>query len=284
MSQRSDIHVILKVLSGSRAYGLDMPNSDTDSRAVCIPSKRHVLGLHPYEQEQDERGDNVIYGIHKFIRLALEGNPNIVELVFTEDVIFVDSFGERLRSLRQRFLSQRVAERFGNYALHQLHRMENHHRWWKEPPLCPTLEDVGARFNQDGKAVFPSAQARREYEQAQKQWTHYQRWRAERNPARAELEQKFGYDTKHAMHLCRLLKMGLEILRDGVVVVKRPDAEWLKGVRQGSFTYEGLLEWARGQERCLQELQASSFLPAEPDSAFVESALISILEEFYWPR
>src|ERR1039458_5020213 len=33
----------------------------------------------------------------------------------------------------------------------------------------------------------------------------YNGWKAQRNPKRAELEAKFGYDTKHAMHLVRLM-------------------------------------------------------------------------------
>ncbi|AEZ66297.1 hypothetical protein phiTE_131 [Pectobacterium phage phiTE] len=36
-----------------------------------------------------------------------------------------------------------------------------------------------------------------------------------RNAARHELEEKFGYDTKHAMHLVRLLRMSQEILETG---------------------------------------------------------------------
>jgi len=45
------------------------------------------------------------------------------------------------------------------------------------------------------------------------------------------LEAKFGFDTKHAMHLIRLLRMAREILETGVVHVKRPDAEELSAIR-----------------------------------------------------
>ena len=53
--------------------------------------------------------------------------------------------------------------------------------------------------------------------------------------ARAGLERRFGYDTKHAMHL---LKMGAEILKSGQVHVYRPDGEWLMAVRDGLLTHE----------------------------------------------
>ena len=45
-----------------------------------------------------------------------------------------------------------------------------------------------------------------------KHWDSYQTWKTHRNPTRAELEPQHGYDTKHAMHLIRLMRMGLEVL------------------------------------------------------------------------
>jgi predicted nucleotidyltransferase len=275
--------LILRVLAGSRAYGLAGPHSDEDSRGVCIPPKEALLGLQTFEQFQDDKGDHVVFSLPKFVRLALEGNPNLIETLFTEDVLFVSQLGERLLAQRQIFLSRRVAERFGHYALSQLRRLENHHRWWAHPPIEPTLADFGAGMNPRGSAAFPNKEARLAYDQAQKNWTHYLRWKRERNSARAELEQRFGYDTKHAMHLCRLLKMGEEILTTGQVQVRRPDADWLRQVRQGAFAYEELLAWARAREEGLRQLRDTSPLPEEPDFGAAESLLIALLEDHFWP-
>lgn len=277
-------NLILKVLAGSQAYGLATEHSDTDSRGVCIAPKEVLLGLQTFDQVQDDKGDHVIFSLQKFVRLALEGNPNLIETLFTEDVLFVHPLGERLLEQRRIFLSRKVAERFGHYAFQQLKRLENHHRWWDNPPKEPGLSDFGATLTARGSASFPSAQAKRAYEQAHKNWTNYQRWKRERNPARAQLEERYGYDTKHAMHLCRLLKMGQEILATGEVLVKRPDAAWLRQVRQGSLAYEELLEWARNQESELRQLRDTSPLPEEPDSAVAETLLMGIIEDFHWPR
>ena len=278
-----DFQTILRVVAGSRAYGLETPESDSDSRGVCIPGKVYLLGLDPFEQIQDERGDHVIFGIHKFVRLALECNPNIIELLYTDDILEISPEGQRLRDIRQLFLSRKVADRFGQYALHQLRRMENHRRWWSSAPTCPQLSDFGAHLDKEGKAVFSDPESHGLFEKANKQWNHYQRWRTERNPARAALEERFGYDTKHAMHLCRLLNMGVEILRDGAVHVRRPDGEWLRCVRLGQLTYEELLGWARAQEEALHRFSAKSVLPLEPDRPAVLKVLIELLDQYYWP-
>ena len=275
--------LILRVLAGSRAYGLEGPNSDQDSRGICIPPKAALLGLQTFDQHQDEKGDHVVYALPKFVRLALEGNPNLIETLFTEDILHITPVGERLRAQRHLCLSRLVAERFGHYALSQLRRLENHHRWWSHPPTQPTLEEFGAALNARGTATFPNQEARREFDRAQKNWTHFLRWKKERNPARAELEQRYGYDTKHAMHLCRLLKMGEEILTTGQVQVRRPDADWLRQVRQGHYPYEELLAWARSREAGLKTLRDTSPLPEQPDHQAAEQLLIDILQDYFWP-
>ncbi len=61
------------------------------------------------------------------------------------------------------------------------------------------------------------------YGKAMEEWQRFQTWKSERNEKRAELEAKFGYDTKHAAHLVRLLRTGEELLREGKLLVKRPD-------------------------------------------------------------
>ena len=243
-----ETQLILKVQAGSRAYGLDGPDSDHDSRGICMPPRQALLGLASFEQHQSEGGDHVVFGLPKFVRLASEGNPNLVETLYTEDLLFCNRFGERLRVERDLFLSRQVADRFGHYALQQLKRLKNHYRWWAQPPQEPSPAAFGARPGAEGRPKFADAASRLAFDTAQKEWTNFQRWQRERNPLRAQLEQRHGYDTKHAMHLCRLLRMAQEILTDRRVLVRRPDREWLLAVRQGAWSYDELLSWATEAE------------------------------------
>lgn len=83
-----------------------------------------------------------------------------------------------------------------------------------------------------------------EYKIALEKHKQYWQWKNNRNVARSELEEQFGYDTKHAMHLVRLLRMGTEILSTGQVNVLRPDAKELLEIRDGKWSYDELLEYA----------------------------------------
>lgn len=274
--------LLLKVRTGSQAHGLATEDSDEDSRGVCIPTKECLLGLSDFEQWQCEGGDHVIYSLRKFAKMALESNPNIIETFYTEpeDQLFVHPLAAPLLEYRDRFLSRRAGIKFGRYAIHQLNKIERHHRWLTaEPPVKPEPTMFGA-VNAENGPKFPSLEARRAFQAAVKHHRGYQTWRKNRNPKRAVLEEKHGYDTKHAMHLCRLLKMGVEILSKGEVLVRRPDADWLKGVRNGALSYHELLDWVRQAEQELSRAEANSPLPEEPDRKWAEGLVVEITEAY----
>lgn len=125
----------------------------------------------------------------------------------------------------------------------------------------------------------------RRYSAAKHEWDNYQRWKRERNETRADLERKHGYDTKHAMHLVRLMRMGEEILTTGKVIVKRPDREELLAIRNGAWEYDQLVEWAERQDAKLTEIYVSgkSPLPRSPDRHKLDE-LCARLVEMQWAR
>jgi predicted nucleotidyltransferase len=279
-----ETNLIYKVVAGSQAYGLDNSESDLDVRGVCIPPRRYLLGLSDFQQweHQDQSGDTVIYALTKFVRLALACNPNIIELLYTEPpyVLYINDYGQRLVEQRHLFLSRRARHTFAGYAISQLRRLERHHRWLVNPPdHKPAQEEFGGWLT-GGHFKFPDHESYRAYQAALKHWSQYQAWRKNRNPARAELERKYGYDTKHAMHLLRLLKMGAEILETGQVHVFRPDREWLEAVRNGLLTYEELLEVVTSYETLLGKLYDRSSLPDEPDFEVAEALVVELQERF----
>lgn len=126
------------------------------------------------------------------------------------------------------------------------------------------MESLAGDGYEFGTEVMRTLDAEKRYALALKQWQQYQRWQRERNPARAELEAKFRYDPKHAMHLVRLLRMCEEILSGRGVLVRRPDAEELRAIRQGAWSYEQLVEWAEAQDAKCAALYETSPLPHSP--------------------
>lgn len=296
-------HLIYETLHGSRAYGLQRPESDHDYKGIIVgpPAWYHGFVGGP---EQIEHGpDHVHFEIRKFVRLAVAANPTLLETLYThpDDHRVVTAAGRRLLDARDRFLSKKVQHSFGGYALSQLKRIRTHRRWLLDPP---TAAPTRAGYGLPDKAVVPrdqmgAAEAMREkgdlgdldvspnflemldrerrYKQARKRWGQYQTWLAHRNPKRAALEARFGYDTKHAMHLVRLLTMGGEILRGEGVIVRRPDREALLGIRDGALTYEALIEQAEALSSAITDAAATSTLPDQPDEAALDALCIDVV-------
>lgn len=144
-------------------------------------------------------------------------------------------------------------------------------------------DDVGPQVKQALAAsdnFIEAVMREKKYATARAQWNSYLQWKKNRNTARFELERKFGYDTKHAAHLVRLMRMGYEIVAHGEVNVRRPDAEELLAIRNGAWSYEELVEYAETMERKIAEAAESSSLPDEPDREFLDQLCQSVIEEY----
>lgn len=344
--------VIYLTKHGSQAYGTNIATSDTDIKGIAVPPPEYFLGFNKhFEQAEFSKPDMVIFDIRKFINLAADCNPNVIEVLYTDaaDHLYTTPQGELLIGYRSHFLSKKAKFTFSGYAVSQLKRIRGHHKYLINPPKAkPERKDFGLP---EGKSLLPpnerdtieaaiqkqidswqldlstvepslrlqieqklqdrlyhlevvekhpepmweaaalslalpdnvmDALAReRKYNAALREWTQYQSWKTNRNPARAELEAKYGYDCKHAMHLVRLMRMCKEILSGQGVIVKRPDREELLAIRNGTWTYEQLIEWADAQEKELDKLYETSTLPKCPDRDKLDALCMKIVESSF---
>lgn len=98
---------------------------------------------------------------------------------------------------------------------------------------------------------------------------------------RKALVDQFGYDVKNAAHLIRLLKMGIEILRTGEVIVKRTeDREFLLDIKKGKFKLAEIKQYADDLFNDLDVAYASSELPEETNRDEVEIYYQEIMEDW----
>ncbi len=126
--------------------------------------------------------------------------------------------------------------------------------------------------------VVQALNAEKKYRGAMKHWDAYQAWKRNRNPARAELEAKHGFDTKHGAHLVRLMRTGLEVVESGELLVRRADAEELKTIRDGAWSYERLVEESERLEERMKDAAKESTLPAEVDHDWVDGLAYEVIE------
>lgn len=110
-------------------------------------------------------------------------------------------------------------------------------------------------------------QSEKKYRDRLKEWNQYNEWVEKRNPARAELEAKYGYDTKHGMQLVRLLLNGKELLTTGKLTVKRDDVSILRDIRNGGWSYEKIISYLDAVDKELQDIYNNKryAVPHKPD-------------------
>jgi uncharacterized protein len=118
--------VILRVAVGSRAFGLASDASDEDRRGVFLPPAELTWSLFkpPEQVEYASEGiEEVDWELEKFLRLALQANPNILETLWSPLVLQVTELGQELRDLRAAFLSRHLYKTYSGYVLSQFRLM-----------------------------------------------------------------------------------------------------------------------------------------------------------------
>lgn len=343
-------NLVFKCVTGSKAYGTDRPTSDVDTRGVFIAPIYVALSCcKSIEQVETPGIDETIFELKKFIKLAADANPNILDILFAdkENILYIHPVFQEVLDNKHIFLSKKVRHTFSGYAMAQLHRIKGHRKWIMQPQgeVPPKLGDYcrlvlsNGQVTSDGNEIrkmsfecflaetFGSSQFRvfkspeffqnklgfftegeeqlrpinvhddilreraeyvgfllvniDEYKAEHTKWKQYWDWKKNRNEDRAELEEKYTFDTKHASHLVRLMKMCKEILTDGKVLIRRPDAKELLAIRNGKFKYDELIEWAENSDKELDALYEKSTLPHSPNWEKIDELYRSVLFNFW---
>lgn len=279
---RLEQHTIFLTLAGSHAHGTARDGSDVDLRGVCVAPLDERLSLfksfeqyeglvpdalralvtprlaaHPTARRSlDTKIEAVVYDVAKFVRLCAAANPNALEILFADerDWVLETPAWRRLHEERRRFLTRKVQQTFLGYAIAQLNKIKSHRSRLLTPPgKTPARDDSERPANQTRKS--------------------------QRNPARAALERAHGYDTKHAMHLVRLMRLGLEVLERGELLVRRPDAAELSAIRDGALSFDELLANAAGLEEAMKRAAAQSTLPEDVDYETADRLAVELMLE-----
>lgn len=351
-------HLIFLTKTGSQAYGTSLPTSDLDIRGITTAPMEFYLGVFNRFAETNDfdvrdlvdgapaSEDASVMELQKFIKLAADANPNVIELLFIPSTYWLKTTDawSRIHEIRHLFLSKKCRHTFSGFAHNQLKRIKTHRSWLLNPPKeKPNRKDYGlpetsvisadqygaaialvdrvysgwavspdeeipqnvlnkirqsvaymiAELGADENKVFCAAAKRiglddnlievvsreKRYRAAVRSWKQYQDWKTNRNPLRAALEAKYGYDCKHGMHLVRVYRMGLEIVETGNLVVDRSgiDAEELLGIRNGSWPFDKLLAFANEMDAKIEDAYEKSTLRNSSDKKEIDRVCLNIL-------
>lgn len=121
--------IILEGVTGSVAYGLNTASSDVDLKGIYVLPTREVLkiGFDPKHTTIDSTNPDVVYHeVGKFMKLVINGNPTVTELLYLDEYTNLSPVGQMLIDNRDAFLSTKaVTNAYSGYAFSQAKKLNN---------------------------------------------------------------------------------------------------------------------------------------------------------------
>jgi len=309
---RTDKHlgknIIFLTTGGSYAYGTNVETSDLDIRGIAVETSCEILGSSSFEQFENRETDTVIYGLRKILKLMLNCNPNVLEMLGTKDehIFICNKYGKMIKDNTNLFLSKRAIQSFGGYASAQLRRLQNalardnYPQKEKEIHMLntiktqiATMKDRYEVFSKENLNIYIDKSKKEDFESElfiDVNFKHY--------PLRdfkniyAEMSNVINdYDklnhrnskkdanhlNKHAMHLIRLFIMGTELLEGrGINTYRENDREFLLKIRNGEFSYSEIFEMVNDYEKKFDYAAENTCLKDNPDYEVAEELMIAI--------
>jgi len=270
------MNTIVKMIFGSRLYGTDTENSDTDYKGIFISDHKDILlqkvpksidnstGKMHIKNTKDDI-DTEIYSIHHFFKLASEGQTVAIDMLFApEDKIIESSLVWKLIvKNRNMFLSKNL-KAFVGYCRSQAARYGakggrvNALKQFKE--ILEKVNYVGVKectlksiweylpINEHSRTYIEPKNSMSIYEVCSKKFESTAKIKYvltqvnkiyDNYGARAkEAEKSENIDWKAISHAFRVCYEMLEILRDGTVTFPLSDAQFLRELKLGNYHYK----------------------------------------------
>ena len=293
---------IYKIRVGSHLYGTNTEKSDEDYSGIFIATEKYYFGLYEVEEvdlsyeSKNENGKNnsdakdfKLYEIRKFFNLALQNNPNIIEQLFADNknILFKDNIFDSVLENKNKFLSKRLFNRFLGYAISQRNKMQI-----KTENYSDLIKAYDILNKYDNKLVIIEIPFFKEKDKSGnirigditlpnnlfvKRAKQCLGEKLKRIGNRRELVEKFGYDTKFASHLIRLLHEGIELLTTENLEFPLKQKDTILQIKNGEWSLEKVLDESDRLTVNIQEFYDKTKLPNSPDINYFSDMVSDII-------
>lgn len=270
---------------GSISHGIYNPPEDggiddIDLFSVYIANKKEYLGLrsnrhdrgHDYEEGH---WDCVNYEFLHFLSMAIGCNPNIMSAIWTGDEFIIDCKQpfSIIRDNRDLFRSRKqIFDSYRGYAKGQYDRMQKDRQNLEEIKKLQKLEN-----HKEVRELDHEEQ--KTYDRLSSKY-----FSGHMGKKRKKMVTKYGFDPKHASHAVRLLRMGVEFLKNGRPVIDRReagDADELLSIKNGEWDYNEVCYEIGRQEARIEDAYNNSDLQKEVPEDKVDDLIYEILIDYF---
>ncbi|MDL4839631.1 DNA polymerase beta superfamily protein [Aquibacillus rhizosphaerae] len=303
-------NTIYHIISGSTAYGLATEKSDIDEKAFVILPIEYILQLDKdWETETFHSPDIEFHSLKKALLLLRAQNPTMLETLFVLDsfIIKQTEYGKKLRDNRHLFLSKQCFHTFGGYARDQLMLIKNGLKRTSKQDYNSHLENTLNTMHTEKKSKYPLLEKgelkinqvyRNNLGKVNVDYTvnfnnipitqlnsvvselsgTIKNSNKRNNRDRKPTDKLF----KHAMHLIRLLLMGIELLESGnLTVYREKNRDFLLSVRNQNFTWQEIFDITDDLFIQLASAKTNSQLPEKVNSNQIDKLYLDIARDYY---
>lgn len=164
LAQHQD-RILFSAIVGSHAYGLATADSDVDMRGIyMVPAFEYLSLMGIQHQVSDSRNDTVYYTLRRFLELASQANPNVLELLFmpTDCIKIQTPWMNMILNHRHGFMTSQCVDTHIGYANTQIKKARGQNKWVNnpQPEAIPLKEDfcwviLNVRPDQMNQGSYP---------------------------------------------------------------------------------------------------------------------------------
>lgn len=284
---------IFRTIAGSRLYGTDNPDSDTDIKAVHLPTKREILLgrrqqiIHTTSPELDFES----FELQKFLKLASDMQTIAVEMLFagtSESEVWKEILRNRHRILN------RNTKAFVGYCKAQANRYSvRGHRLATFEAVCKILRNRDCRVESLVDAltsienvvvednilnVFGRKVPLRMF--AKGALDVYERPLKMAGARALEAKGAGGYDAKALYHAVRIADEGIRLFSTGELSFPCENLPLLRSIRAGEISLEAVMDIFDEKVETLQKVIKTSQFRDAPDLEWIDN----FVAEVYYDR
>jgi predicted nucleotidyltransferase len=265
--------LIMAFIGGSTQHGASIAeSSDTDWYGIFIPPKEKTLGIDSFEHfvfpgdvshrtranRNTDELDIALHSLQKWAGMAAKGNPTVLSFLFANYV-----FPEPLPCWNcKQIFAKHPATCVAYVPIPYKKQFWMHVLKHRDVFLCKSHYKPFIYYAQD-------------------QMERLMGLRGQKNINRDKLVDEFGYDTKYAMHIIRLLSEAKELMTDGTITYPRPEVELLKDIRRGKYKLLDIRQMGEQLNAEIITAAEHSSLPDSIDRGKISSLIADIHLEFY---
>lgn len=294
---------------------LEVNVSDEDRKGIFLPKVEELFSLADVEETicLHEPEDREYHALRKFLKLAsLRQNPTVLEMLFTEKrfIKHYDEVMDLVMGIRDTFLTKNCYWTFSGYAKSLLMRiriskgkatredLENHMKYVLENILRESpqkyrtfetaekgfvkVEDVTLLENDKYTVEISMGVNKGSFEETfglvNELNNTLKNYNKLKHRNKKENEAKLW---KHAAHLVKLVKQGIEILKgEGLQTYRHKDREELLDIRLGKMSWDLFFKYTDELFKELDEWKDKSKLPEKVDIEKVNGVYRKIMLDY----